>query len=90
MLASGWATRFRFVPVGTCALVLLLLAAGCRKPPEDEAKLAGLTPNDFPQITADIFQPMDGGIKLAPDEIMGRNTWNLWSGGNQHFWNHVA
>ncbi len=21
---------------------------------------------------------------------MGRNTWNLWSGGNQHFWNHVA
>ena len=33
---------------------------------------------------------MDGGIALAPNEIMGRNTWNLWSGGNQHFWNHVA
>ena len=33
---------------------------------------------------------MDGGIKLAPNEVMGRNTWNLWSGGNQHFWNHVA
>ena len=92
MLAGGWATRFRFAPFGTCALALFLLfAAGCRKPPpEDEAKLAGLTPNDFPQITADIFQPMDGGIKLAPNEVMGRNTWNLWSGGNQHFWNHVA
>ena len=92
VLAGGWATRFRFAPFGTCALALFLLfAAGCRKPPpEDEAKLAGLTPNDFPQITADIFQPMDGGIKLAPNEIMGRNTWNLWSGGNQHFWNHVA
>jgi cytochrome c5 len=92
VLASGWAARFRFAPFGTCALALFLLfAAGCRKPPpEDEAKLAGLTPNDFPQITADIFQPMDGGIKLAPNEVMGRNTWNLWSGGNQHFWNHVA
>src|SRR5262245_37796580 len=82
--------RFRFALCGTCALALLLFVAGCRKPPEDEAKLAGLTTADFPQITADIFQPMDGGIKLAPNEVMGRNTWNLWSGGNQHFWNHVA
>ena len=67
-----------------------MLGAGCRKAPEDEAKLAGLSPDDFPQITADIFKPMDGGIALAPNEIMGRNTWNLWSGGNEHFWNHVA
>jgi len=21
---------------------------------------------------------------------MGRNTWNLWSGGNEHFWDHAA
>jgi hypothetical protein len=70
--------------------VFFLLAASCRKAPEDEAKLAGMTTADFPQITSDIFQPMDGGIKLEPNEIMGRNTWNLWSGGNQHFWNHVA
>jgi cytochrome c5 len=33
---------------------------------------------------------MDGGIELSPEEIMGRNTWNLWSGGNQHFWNQAA
>jgi len=33
---------------------------------------------------------MDGGIELSPEEIMGRNTWNLWSGGNQHFWNRAA
>ena len=89
-------TRFggalRIASIATCALALLsLLVAGCtRKTPEDEAKLAGLSPDDFPQITADIFKPMDGGIALAPNEIMGRNTWNLWSGGNQHFWNHVA
>ena len=91
-LERGLAARSRIASIGTCALALLsLLVAGCnRKTPEDEAKLAGLSPDDFPQISADIFKPMDGGIALAPNEIMGRNTWNLWSGGNQHFWNHVA
>jgi hypothetical protein len=73
--------------VGMCAL---LLFAGCKKEPIDEAKAAGKTTADFPQITADIFKPMDGGITLSPEEIMGRNAWNLWSGGNQFFWNHAA
>ena len=77
--------------VAACALVLaFLFQTGCEKAPEDEAKAAGLTTADFPQIAADVFKPMDGGIALSPQEIMGRNTWNLWSGGNQHFWNHVA
>jgi hypothetical protein len=86
VLAGGWAARFRFAPFGTCTLALFLLfAAGCRKPPpEDEAKLAGLTPNDFPQITADIFQPMDGGIKLAPNDESNRHVY-LSDGG--HFEN---
>ncbi len=74
-----------------CALCFAFLASSCHKTEyEDEAKLAGLSPADFPQTTADIFQPMDGGIALSPEEIMGRNTWNLWSGGNEHFWNEVA
>ena len=68
-----------------------LLTASCQKnEPIDEAKAAGKSTADFPQITADVFKPMDGGIALSPEEIMGRNAWNLWSGGNQHFWNHVA
>src|SRR3989442_13011890 len=33
---------------------------------------------------------MDGGIELTPEEIMGRNTWNLWTGGNQYFWDRIA
>jgi hypothetical protein len=86
---SGLAKRFRIAAIGTCALAIFFIA-GCGKHPEDEAKLAGLSPNDFPQITTDVFRPMDSGIALAPNEIMGRNTWNLWSGGNQHFWDHVA
>ena len=81
----------RIARVGTGALGLaLVFLGGCSKPPEDEAKLAGLTTADLPQITADVFKPMDGGVELAPNEIMGRNAWNLWTGGNQHFWNHVA
>jgi len=68
-----------------------LFESGCKKnEPIDEAKAAGKTTADFPQITDDIFKPMDGGIDLSPEEIMGRNTWNLWSGGNQHFWNQAA
>ena len=69
----------------------LLVFASCKKnEPIDEAKAAGKSTADFPQITADVFKPMDGGIDLSPEEIMGRNAWNLWSGGNEHFWNHVA
>ena len=82
----------RLARVGSCVIGCALLGfAGCWKTePIDEAKAAGKTTADFPQITADIFKPMDGGIDLSPEEIMGRNTWNLWSGGNQHFWNHAA
>ena len=83
---------FRLSRVGPCLGICALLAfASCKKnEPIDEAKAAGKTTADFPQITADIFKPMDGGIDLSPEEIMGRNTWNLWSGGNEHFWNHAA
>jgi cytochrome c5 len=80
------------IRVGSCLAACVFLAfAGCKKNELiDEAKAASLTTADFPQITADIFKPMDGGIDLSPQEIMGRNTWNLWSGGNQHFWNRAA
>jgi len=82
----------RLTRVGGYLIPCMLLAfASCGKnEPIDEAKAAGKSTADFPQITADIFQPMDGGIHLSPEEIMGRNTWNLWSGGNQHFWNQAA
>jgi cytochrome c5 len=83
---------FRLARVGSCLSACAVLSlTSCRKnEPIDEAKAAGLTTADLPQITADIFKPMDGGIDLSPEEVMGRNTWNLWSGGNQHFWNRAA
>jgi hypothetical protein len=83
---------FCVIPVGIYLGALLSLTfSGCGKnEPIDEAKAAGKTTTDFPQITADIFKPMDGGINLSPEEIRGRNTWNLWSAGNQRFWNRTA
>jgi hypothetical protein len=44
----------------------------------------------IPDVTADVFKPMDGGIDLSPEEIIGRNNWNLWCGYDEHFWNQVA
>src|SRR4029077_15461145 len=75
---------FRLARVGTCLFASALLGfSSCKKNQAiDEAKAAGKTTADFPQITADIFKPMDGGINLSAEEIMGRNTWNLWSAGN--------
>jgi hypothetical protein len=75
---------------GALALTFLFVTCCKKETVEDEAKLAGKTTADFPQITADVFKQMDGGIALSPEEIMGRNAWNLWSAGNEHFWNRVA
>ena len=82
----------RGITVGMSFLVFIAIAFnGCsKKGPVDEAKAAGKTPDDFPKATADIFKPMDGGLQLSPEEITGRNTWILWSAGNEHFWNTVA
>jgi len=83
LLARG--DLLRLTRAGGCLVALALFAfASCEKnEPIDEAKAAGLT-------TADIFKPMDGRIDLSPEEIMGRNTWNLWSGDNQNFCSRVA
>ena len=76
-------------------VAMFLILSACRHEKQvsviqDEPKLAGKTTADFPQITADVFKPMDGGLDLTPQEIMGRNAWNLWSGGTEIFWNHVS
>lgn len=62
---------------------------------KDEALLAGRTAASFPAADEDYFHDMDGGIDLtaaAPPSdkkalVKGRNTWLVWSGGNDHLWN---
>ena len=73
------------------SLSLAAAAVGCvYTPKKDEAAMLGKQPADFPELALDVFKGMDGGIALTPKEIKGRNTWMLWSGGNQAFWDYLA
>ncbi len=56
----------------------------------DDAKAAGKTVADFPQTASHALDPMDGGLSLSDDERKGRNTWILWTAGDQTFWDRMA
>lgn len=45
---------------------------------------------DFPQASVDYFAGMDDGVELTADEVRGRNTWLMWTGGDQAFWDYLA
>ncbi len=65
------------------------LLAGCSpQPPDDNG--GGRVAADFPELSLDVFSKMDGGVKLAPEEIKGRNTWILWCGGDEQFWDRMT
>lgn len=88
-------TTIKILAVAALYGLTSLAWTGCKpKATTADSSLAddggGRKPADFPELTLDVFQPMDGGIALSPDEIKGRNTWNLWCGGNEQFWDRVA
>ena len=56
----------------------------------DDAKAAGKTPADFPQTNSRAFDAMDGAIVLTDDETRGRDTWLLWTAGDQVLWDYLA
>jgi hypothetical protein len=56
----------------------------------DEAKRAGREASSFQAADEDYFHDMDGGIALSADEIKGRNTWNVWTAGNDRMWDQLA
>jgi hypothetical protein len=79
--------------------LLILSAAGCtQKQPEpgtvkDEAMLAGkvsFTAAGLDPKGHDYFHDMDGGVQLTPAEVQGRNTWIVWTGGNDRFWDMIS
>jgi hypothetical protein len=65
---------------------------------KDEALLAGRDASTFPAADEDYFHDMDGGIDLtaaapAADKkalIKGRDTWIVWSGGNDRLWDTLV
>jgi hypothetical protein len=80
---------------GVC-FVLLVNLSGCRRvigPAPGESMRddgGGRKPEDFPELAIDVFKGMDRGAELDEDAIKGRNTWNLWCGGDEQFWDRVA
>jgi hypothetical protein len=56
----------------------------------DEAKAAGRDATSFPPADEDYFHDMDGALALTPEEVKGRNTWLVWSGGNDRFWDGMT
>jgi hypothetical protein len=82
---------------GPAVIILFLILGGCRseqKPKAgqvpDEARAVNRSVSSFPAADEDYFHDMDGGISLTPDEIKGRNTWIVWTGGNDRFWNKIT
>ena len=78
------------------ALLLLLACAvivGCASRSGhllDEAKVAQRAPTSFNAADEDFFRDMDSGIELTPAEVQGRNTWLVWTGGNDRFWDLLS
>ena len=76
------------------ALFLIGITLGNSGSQQDNSSLVddagGRKPEDFPEIAEDVFQPMDGGIELSPEQIKGRNTWNLWCAGTDQFWERMS
>jgi GMC oxidoreductase len=56
----------------------------------DEARLVNRSGMSFPAADEDYFGDMDGGVPLSPEEVKGRNTWIVWSGGNDRFWDELS
>ena len=90
--------------LGLIVVILLLVAAVAlfhwlQRPRsghvKDEALLAGVNAADLKAAGTDdqgrdYFHDMDGGVALTPDEIKGRNTWLLWTAGNDRLWNQLS
>jgi hypothetical protein len=56
----------------------------------DAAKLAGRSAGDFPETASHVFDEMDGATALSDAERKGRNTWILWTAGDETFWDTMA
>jgi hypothetical protein len=57
---------------------------------QDEARRAGRAAQTLAAADEDYFKDMDGGAKLTPEEVKGRNTWLVWTGGNDRLWDTLS
>jgi hypothetical protein len=76
-------------------LGVAILSASCQPvsqsvPARDEAARASRSVESLPVADEDYFKAMDGALPLTSDEVKGRNTWIVWTGGNDRFWDSVT
>ena len=83
--------------LATSAMVLALVACGKDRTAVssagdviDEATQAKVDDKVFVHADEDYFKGMDGGVALSADEVRGRNMWNVWTGGNDRFWDRMG
>jgi hypothetical protein len=78
--------------IGSRLTLCLILLLGCTREQAvlDEASRAGRTASSFPAADEDYFRDMDSGVALSPAEVQGRNTWIVWTGGNDRFWDGLT
>jgi hypothetical protein len=90
---------FTYVTLGALVSIILLLSCQSLFLPKqpgtpgevaDEARVAKRTAGSLPAADEDYFAQMDGGGKLTPEEVKGRNTWIVWTGGNDRFWDQLS
>ena len=93
---------FRKAFASLVASLSLLALGGCSEPQPgtvlDEAMRVGRTAESFPAAAEDYFADMDGGykrdtdpsVKLNVNEARGRNSWIVWTGGNDRFWDYMS
>ena len=94
-----WSTRSRAIAIALLVLVVAAVVAvviWVRNPAPllthvlDEALAAKRDETTFPAADEDYFRDMDGGVPLTPEEIKGRNTWIVWTAGNDRFWDGIG
>ena len=89
-----------FIAVGVAIFAVVVIVAATafhtwwRSPKighvKDEAMLAGLNAGDFKAADEDYFHDMDSGVSLTADEVKGRNTWIVWTAGDDRLWDKMA
>jgi hypothetical protein len=90
-------TRHRSLALAPLVALFSILNVNCDKPkPEpgkvkDEAMLVGVDGAHLKVAGDDYFHDMDAGSDpLGPDEIAGRNTWIVWTGGDDRLWDIMS
>ncbi|OJY72357.1 MAG: hypothetical protein BGP12_12315 [Rhodospirillales bacterium 70-18] len=86
--------RLMMVLAAILCVILFTGAAAAQRAGQvlDEAQQAGWHAARFQHAGEDYFHDMDGGsaLKLTAPEIVGRNMWLVWTGGNDRFWDQMT